>query len=72
MKSKTLTLITSMTLFAALAMPLPLAAQDNQNHNHKHVRYTLTDLCTLGGSHSTGNGLNNRGQVAGRLRDHAG
>jgi probable HAF family extracellular repeat protein len=64
MKSKTFTLITAMTLFAALAIPASLTAQD-------HSRYKLIDLGTLGGLHSYGsvNGdgfqlLNNSGVVA--------
>src|ERR1700680_2900312 len=64
MKSKTFSLITAMTFFAALAMPVRSAAQD-------HSRYKLIDLGTLGGLHSYGsvNGdgfqlLNNSGVVS--------
>ena len=62
MKSKTLTLITAMTLFAT-AIPARLSAQD-------HSRYKLIDLGTLGGPtsyFSNGNDgiLNNKGTAAG-------
>jgi probable HAF family extracellular repeat protein len=66
MKSRILTCITAMMLFAALAIPVRLAAQDHQdNKHHKHVRYTVTDLGTLGGGFSEGVGINNRGSVSG-------
>jgi len=42
MNSKTWTRIIALALFAALAIPTQLAAQ-------KHIRYTVTDLGTLGG-----------------------
>jgi probable HAF family extracellular repeat protein len=63
MKSKTLMLITAMTLFATLAFPAWLTAQD-------HSRYRLIDLGTLGGPtsyFSNGNDgiLNNKGTAAG-------
>jgi probable HAF family extracellular repeat protein len=54
MKSRILTLITAMTLFAALAIPVQLAAQ-------KHIRYTVTDL---GPTQSFAEGINNKGWVA--------
>jgi probable HAF family extracellular repeat protein len=40
-------------------------AQDKQDHHHNHVRYSVTDLGTLGGTFSTANGINNRGLVTG-------
>jgi hypothetical protein len=40
-KSRTLTCLTAMTLFAALSIPVQLVAQ--------HTRYKLTDIPTLGG-----------------------
>ncbi|SRR5712692_521970 len=49
MKSRTLTLITAMTLCAALAAPVWLAAQDNRDHNDKHRHYKLIDMETFGG-----------------------
>src|SRR5689334_6854407 len=58
MKSRTLTLITAMTFFAALVAPLHLAAQ-------KQTRYTVTDLGTLGGTFSVAFAINNKGQIAG-------
>ncbi len=64
MKSRTLTCITAITLFAVLALPVQLAAQQ--------PRYKLIDLGTLGGPDSfptpAGSGvvmLNNAGTVAG-------
>jgi hypothetical protein len=44
MKSRTLTCITAIGLFAALAMPVELSAQ--------HTRYKLIDLETFGGPSS--------------------
>src|ERR1700686_1376209 len=52
MKSRTLTFITAMTLFAALAIPFAMAAQEQQEHGQKHSRYKLVDLGTLGGTSS--------------------
>ncbi len=49
MKSRILTCVTAMTLFAALAMP---ARQTTQEQNKKQPRYTVTDLRTLGGTFS--------------------
>jgi probable HAF family extracellular repeat protein len=79
MKSRTLTCITAMTLFAALAIPVSLAADDDDgDHHHKHHHYQLIDLGTFGGPESYlagSNGvtspgavnqvLNNRGTVVG-------
>ena len=64
MKSRTLTCITAMTLFAALAMPAQLAAQE---HHH----YKLIDMGTFGGPASSiayplfFGTLNNRGVTTG-------
>lgn len=58
MKSKILILITAVTLFAVLAIHVPLAAQ-------KEIRYTVTDLGTLGGTFSQAFSLNNHGTVVG-------
>src|SRR5438093_1175434 len=57
MKSRTLTCITAITLFAALALPGELAAQ--------HRRHKLLDLGTFGGTNSLANSVNNSGQVVG-------
>jgi probable HAF family extracellular repeat protein len=57
MKSRILTCITAMTLFAGLASPVRLAAQ--------HTRYKLIDLGTFGGPASTPNLLSGRGVVLG-------
>ena len=48
MKSRTLTCITAITLFATLALPIQLAAQ--------HARYKALDLGTLGGPSTGGQG----------------
>ena len=62
MKSRILTLLTAMTLFAALAAPVRLAAQGQRQDS---PRYTVTDLGTLGGSYSLAGGLSNSGWVEG-------
>lgn len=56
MKSRTLTCITAILLFATLAAPVRLTAQ---------VRYTVIDVGTLGGTFTTPNTINNSGQIAG-------
>jgi probable HAF family extracellular repeat protein len=53
MKSKTLTCITAMMLFAALALPVRLDSQDNRDHRHKHHHYKLIDMGTFGGPQSS-------------------
>lgn len=72
MKSKTLTCITAMTLFAALAIPVRLTAQGQKEGKKDHHRYKLIDLGTFGGPASyinpTGNGgpyMNREGAVVG-------
>jgi probable HAF family extracellular repeat protein len=54
MKSRTLTCITAITLFAALAIPVRLAAQDDaaQTNKPKHQHYKLIDMGTFGGPSS--------------------
>jgi len=59
MKSKTLTLISLITLFTALAIPVRLLGQ---------VNYIVTDLGSLGGTFSAPNTINNRGQIAVLIR----
>jgi probable HAF family extracellular repeat protein len=55
MKFRTKTSVIAVTLFAALAVPVRVAAQ----------QYTLTDLGTLGGTFSSGEGISNKGWVDG-------
>jgi probable HAF family extracellular repeat protein len=58
--------LATLILFAALAIPVRLAALDHQDNKHqKHVRYTVTDLGTLGGGFGEAWGVNNRGSMAG-------
>jgi len=65
MKSRILTCITAMTLFAALAVPVRLAAQGTQQKADKTQYYTVQDLGTLGGTFSLAGGLSNSGWVEG-------
>src|SRR6266566_4235684 len=60
MKSRILTCIAVLTLFAALAIPVRLSAQDNQEHNkkHKHHHYQVIDIGAFGGPQSYFNSLN--------------
>jgi len=62
MKSRILTLLTAMTLFAGLAAPVRLAAQGQCK---EPARYTVTDLGTLGGTFSLAGGISNSGWVEG-------
>jgi len=63
MKSRILTLLTAMTLFAALAVPVRLAAQSQKQ---PPPRYTVTDLGILGGgTFSWAEGVSNSGWVKG-------
>lgn len=62
MKSRILTLLAAMMLFAALVVPIRLAAQEQQQ---ALPRYTVTDLGTLGGTYSLAGGLSNSGWVEG-------
>jgi probable HAF family extracellular repeat protein len=50
-RSRTLTCITAMALFAALAVPLRLVAQEQQQK--EHTRYKLIDIGTFGGPNSS-------------------
>ncbi|HXM98917.1 MAG TPA: hypothetical protein VN982_10610 [Candidatus Dormibacteraeota bacterium] len=71
MKSRTLTLIAAMTLFAAtLAAPIRLAAQDQEHHkkHKKQVLYSVKDLGTLGGiggAGATAEAISNNGWAVG-------
>ena len=55
MKSKTLTRIIALTLFAALAIPVQLAAQGTVklHHPHQYHHYQLIDIGTFGGPNSS-------------------
>jgi len=65
MKSRILTYITAMAVFATLAIPARLAAQDRHGQEKRHVRYTVINLGTLGGSFAEANGISRRGWVTG-------
>ena len=56
MKSRILTYMTVMTLFAALSTPVRLAAQSN---------YSVVELGELGGTAGSANGINDRGWITG-------
>jgi probable HAF family extracellular repeat protein len=62
MNARTFTWMTTITLFTGLAGPARLAAQEQKPET---VRYTVTDLGTLGGTYSYAYGVNNRGDAAG-------
>jgi probable HAF family extracellular repeat protein len=69
-KSRTLTWMIAMTLFATMATPLPLVAQNGQDRKHEHHHYKLIDIGTFGGPASqfsvpSAKGLNNRGTATG-------
>ena len=59
MKSKTLRLLAAIAILVVLALPVRMAAAQET------LRYTITDLGTLGGSFSGPINLSNRGQVVG-------
>jgi probable HAF family extracellular repeat protein len=65
MKSKMLTYIIAMTVFAALAIPARLATQDLQQHHSRKIFYIVKDLGTFGGTQSVAEGISNRGWVVG-------
>ena len=65
MKSRMLTRITAMALFAALAIPIQLAAQDKQEHHTKQPHYSVKDLGTLGGTGASAEVISNNGSVVG-------
>lgn len=50
MKSRILTYIAAMTVFALLATPIQLAAQDQQDQHKEQTHYTVTNLGSLGGT----------------------
>jgi probable HAF family extracellular repeat protein len=55
--------ITAFALLVALSIPVSLAAHEQQNK--KSSNYTVTDLGTLGGTFSQGEGVNNKGWATG-------
>jgi probable HAF family extracellular repeat protein len=66
MKSRICTWIVGISLFAALATPALLGAQEpSTTQASRSVRYTITDLGTLGGSFSLAYGINDNGQIDG-------
>ena len=66
MKSRMLTCITAMTLFAALAMPVRVVAQKGEQQQAEHPpHYTVTDLGPSGNPFSQATFVNNNGLVTG-------
>ena len=61
MKPRTIALISAMSMLGATAVPIGLLAQNSR----EQVRYSLTDLGTLGGTFSIGHGINDKGWVLG-------
>lgn len=61
MKSRILTYITAMAVFAMPAVPIRTAAQDHKGHDG----YTVTNLGALGGTSAIANGINNKEWVTG-------
>ncbi len=57
--------VSFVALLVALVVSVRVPAQDQQGQEKEHVRYTVTDLGTLGGTSSAAQGLNNKGWVAG-------
>jgi len=74
MRSKILSCITGIALFASLTIPMRPVAQEQKRHKQEHHRYKFVDLGTLGGPESyvnaafaagAPNQINNRGVVVG-------
>ena len=66
MKSRIFVLMVTITVFAVLATPTRSAAQDQQEQKAAQPhRYTVTALSTLSGTVGIGNGISNKGWVAG-------
>jgi probable HAF family extracellular repeat protein len=64
MQSRILTYVTAMLSYAALAAPVPVAAQAQQEPNQQS-HYRVLNLGQLGGTFSSGNGVNDLGWVMG-------
>jgi len=65
MKSRTLTCIITMMLFAEMAIPVRISAQEQKQQKKELPRYTITELGTLGGTFSEAVGINNKSSVIG-------
>lgn len=65
MKSRTLTCIITMMLFAEMAIPVRMSAQEQKQQKKELPRYTITELGTLGGTFSEAVGINNKSSVIG-------
>lgn len=66
MKSQKLSSLIALAAFTVVLIPANLAAQGQQEQKAaKPHRYTVTALSTLGGTGSGGNGISNKGWVAG-------
>lgn len=65
MNSARLTCVVFTALLSTWVIPTWLVAQNQPGHEKRHVRYTVTNLGTLGGTIEEANGISNRGWVVG-------
>lgn len=65
MKSRILKYIAVMTVCAMAVISARLVAQNQPAQGKRQVRYTITNLGTLGGTSSNASGINNRGWSVG-------
>lgn len=65
MKSRTLTCVVAVVLFAVLAVPQRLLAQEQEPADNEISAYTVTDLGTFGEAFALAQGISNRGWIDG-------